>query len=193
MSPSAHGKEKVNGSHQALTRSATSESMSSEPSARTSGSTTPSNRSATDLADRSAHSVSPIGFPLAAYQLMAAGSLAYSRRRRTGCSRPKGDEAPREGGHLGVGVGPVVPGDLVVLAVGVVVALLGAAELVAAEQHAGRPRTAAGWRAGSRRWLRRSAMISGSSVGPSTPQFHERLSSVPSRLSSPLASLCLSS
>src|SRR5580693_9528402 len=31
-----------------------------------------------------------------------------------------------------------------------------------------------------------------SSVGPSAPQFHERLSEWPSRLSSPLASLCLS-
>ena len=41
-------------------------------------------------------------------------------------------------------------------------------------------------------WRQRSALISGSSVSPSTPQFHERLSSVPSRLSSPLASLCLS-
>ena len=39
-------------------------------------------------------------------------------------------------------------------------------------------------------WRRRSATISGSSVGPSTPWFHERLSSVPSRLPSPFASLC---
>ena len=34
-------------------------------------------------------------------------------------------------------------------------------------------------------------MIAGSVVGPSAPLFQERLSSVPSRLSSPLASLCL--
>ncbi len=38
-------------------------------------------------------------------------------------------------GEVGVDVLPVEPGDLVVLAVGVVVAALGAAELVAAEQH----------------------------------------------------------
>ena len=38
----------------------------------------------------------------------------------------------------------------------------------------------------------RSARISGSSVGPSAPQFHERLSSVPSWLPSPFASLCFS-
>ena len=41
-------------------------------------------------------------------------------------------------------------------------------------------------------WRARSALISGSSVSPSTPQFQERLSSVPSRLSSRLASLCFS-
>jgi hypothetical protein len=38
----------------------------------------------------------------------------------------------------------------------------------------------------------RSLRISGSSVGPSAPQFHDRLLSVPSRFSSPLASLCFS-
>src|SRR3954471_1068016 len=37
----------------------------------------------------------------------------------------------------------------------------------------------------------RSAMIFGSSVGPSTPQFQLLLSSAPSLLFSPLASLCL--
>jgi len=39
---------------------------------------------------------------------------------------------------------------------------------------------------------RRSDRMPSSSVGPSTPQFHEALSSVPSRLSSPFASLCFS-
>src|SRR5499427_996152 len=43
-----------------------------------------------------------------------------------------------------------------------------------------------------RRCLARRASTAGSSVGPSTPQFHDRLSSVPSRPPSPLASLCLS-
>ena len=38
----------------------------------------------------------------------------------------------------------------------------------------------------------RKLRISGSSVGPSAPQFHERLLLSPSRLSSPFASLCLS-
>ena len=41
-------------------------------------------------------------------------------------------------------------------------------------------------------WRLRSASIAGSSVGPSTPQFQLRLSSEPSRLFSPLASLCFS-
>ena len=35
-------------------------------------------------------------------------------------------------------------------------------------------------------------MTSGSSVGPSSPQFHDRLWLSPSRPPSPLASLCLS-
>src|SRR5262250_1713900 len=39
-------------------------------------------------------------------------------------------------------------------------------------------------------WRSRRAFTTGSSMGPSAPQFHEALSSVPSRLSSPLASLC---
>src|SRR5437660_817289 len=39
---------------------------------------------------------------------------------------------------------------------------------------------------------RRSASTFGSPVGPSTPLFHERLSSEPSRLSSRFFSLCLS-
>src|SRR5262249_34824487 len=38
-------------------------------------------------------------------------------------------------------------------------------------------------------WRERSAFTSGSSVGPSTPQFHDRLSSVPSLFPSPFASL----
>ncbi len=37
----------------------------------------------------------------------------------------------------------------------------------------------------------RRAFTAGSSAGPSAPQFHDRLSSLPSRPSSPLASLCL--
>ena len=41
-------------------------------------------------------------------------------------------------------------------------------------------------------WRALRAMIPGSSVGPSTPQFQERLFDSPSLLSSPLASLCLS-
>src|SRR3954447_15323801 len=40
-------------------------------------------------------------------------------------------------------------------------------------------------------WPSRRALTTGSSVSPSTPQLHERLSSVPSRLPSRLASLCL--
>jgi hypothetical protein len=82
------------------------------------------------------------------------------------------------------------PRSLVVLAIGVVVAALGAAHLVARR---------AAWHAlgqdsvASR--LRFCALAqrddAGSSVSPSTPWFQDWLSSAPSRLSSPLASLCL--
>ena len=41
-----------------------------------------------------------------------------------------------------------------------------------------------------RAWRLRSARTAGSSVGPSTPQFQLKLASEPSRLPSPLASLC---
>src|SRR6202167_944639 len=41
-------------------------------------------------------------------------------------------------------------------------------------------------------WRARNALTPGSSVGPSAPQFHARLLLSPSRLPSPLASLCLS-
>ena len=41
-------------------------------------------------------------------------------------------------------------------------------------------------------WRVRSALIAGSSVGPSQPQFQLSLSLDPSRLPSPLASLCFS-
>src|SRR3954463_9213473 len=43
-----------------------------------------------------------------------------------------------------------------------------------------------------RSWRRRSLLIASSVVGPSTPQFHERLSLCPSWLFSPFASLCFS-
>ncbi len=42
-------------------------------------------------------------------------------------------------------------------------------------------------------WRSRTSFTSASSVAPSTPQFQERLSSVPSRFSSPLAWLRLCS
>ncbi|CPU66495.1 Uncharacterised protein [Mycobacteroides abscessus] len=43
-----------------------------------------------------------------------------------------------------------------------------------------------------RRWRARSDRTSGSSVGPSAPQFQDRLWLSPSLLSSPFASLCFS-
>ena len=54
-----------------------------------------------------------------------------------------------------------------------------------------RPARGAASRAGCAAAARAARATSGSSVGPSTPQFQERLSSLPSRLSSRFASLCL--
>ena len=87
---------------------------------------------------------------------------------------------------------PVLPGDLVVLAPRVVVAALGPSHLVAARGSSGTPWDSRSVVSRLRCWRARSSRISGSSVGPSAPQFHDRLSSVPSRLSSRFASLCLS-
>ena len=47
---------------------------------------------------------------------------------------PQRDQLRGEVAQLQIRIGPVPPGDLVVLAVGVVVALLGPADLVAAEE-----------------------------------------------------------
>ena len=113
-------------------------------------------------------------------------------RRRKRVVLPQGNDPPREGEQLLVGVVPVEPRHLVVLAVGVVVAALRAAELVAGEQH----------RHALREEQRREqvsllAFAQGLQlrvfVGPSTPQFQLRLLSEPSRLSSRLASLRLRS
>ena len=55
-----------------------------------------------------------------------------------------------------------------------------------------RPGRAAAWRGSCAAGAPRSALIAGSSVGPSTPQFQDRLWLSPSLLPSPLASLCFS-
>ena len=68
---------------------------------------------------------------------------------------------------------PIEPADLVVLAIGVVVAILGARPSHRRRSSIGTP-----WERKSvvrkfRRCRSRKALISGSSVGPSAPQFHE--------------------
>ena len=57
------------------------------------------------------------------------------RRRKTGWAAAQRDEAAREVEERLVDGGPVVPGELGIVAVGVVVARLRAAQLVAAEEH----------------------------------------------------------
>src|SRR6266550_4714836 len=79
---------------------------------------------------------------------------------------------------------PVDPACFVILAIGVVVAGLRVGDFVA-----GQDQRHASWF--FRSW-RRSAVIVGSSVGPSWPQLVLWFSLAPSRLSSRLASLCFS-
>ena len=79
----------------------------------------------------------------------------------------------------------------VVLAIGVVVAALRAAEFVAREI-IGVPCDKISVASRLRNWRFRSACMLLSLVGPSAPQFQDRLSEWPSRLSSPFTSLCLS-
>ena len=114
-------------------------------------------------------------------------ALAQGGMLATQPERALGDLVDVEPGVVGP---PVDPGDLVVLAVGVVVATLGAAALVTGGDH----RDAVG-QAQRRHQVRGLPAAqrddAGSSVSPSTPKFQERLLSVPSRLPSPLASLCL--
>jgi hypothetical protein len=105
---------------------------------------------------------------------------------------PEGDDALTPLREVGVDVVPAEPRDLVVLAIGVVVAALRSAELVAAEEHGDalrqqqrRDEVAPLSRPQLPRWP-------GRSVGPSVPWFHDRLCDSPSLLSSPLASLCFS-
>ena len=86
---------------------------------------------------------------------------------------------------------PVDPGQLVVLAEPVVVALLSAAEFVSMADH----RNALGEQQGGEEiaLLARPQRVHLGIVGRSfVPQFHDRLWLSPSRLSSPLASLCFS-
>ena len=101
------------------------------------------------------------------------------------------DQASGEGQQLVVGLGPVEPGDGVVLAVGVVVTPGWPSS--SPPHSSGTPNDSSRVVSSARDCRARSSTTSGSSLGPSTPQFQDRLSSVPSRLASPLASLCLAS
>jgi len=111
---------------------------------------------------------------------------------KDGMGSAQGDEPAREVEQWLVDVVPVEPGELRVVAVGVVVAGLGAAQLVSAEQHGHALREEQGGQqvALLARSQRQDGVIVG---GTSTPQFQERLYDSPSRSPSPLAPLCLRS
>ena len=85
---------------------------------------------------------------------------------------------------------PIEPIRFVVLTVSVVVAVLRAPDFIAHQEH-GKPKRE---QRDGHEILHLAVSESLNFrivVGPSTPQFQLRLSSAPSRLSSPLASLCL--
>ena len=108
------------------------------------------------------------GFVLAVQELVAAqdGILVPQAREPADEGRSAACRRSR------LGERPVEPGDLVVLAIGVVVALLGAAELVAGEQHRRALRQEQAREHGACSTAAR-LLIAGSSLGPSTPQLAE--------------------
>jgi len=108
--------------------------------------------------------------------------------------RPKQDELTSEGVSALPSLPmplPVDPADFVVLAVSIAIAALASAYLVAAEQH-GHPLRQEQCRQEIAHCRLRSPAISGSSVGPSAPQFHCYCCPTRSWLSSLFASLCFS-
>ena len=127
----------------------------------------------------------------------AGSSLAVQEARRSAAPRGGGASAMSRAAKsvqraaLGaVGLRPVEPGDLVVLAIGVVVAALGAAELVAGQQHRRALRQEHAWRACARCTRRRG--VAGSPdrrSAPRRPSWPSSSRPWPSLLSSPLASL----
>ena len=86
---------------------------------------------------------------------------------------------------------PAQPGQVVVLAISVVVPFLGVAQFVAGQDHRHPLREHERGDEVAFLLFPQEAMMAGSSDGPSTPQFQLLLSSVPSRFSSSLSSLCL--
>ena len=131
----------------------------------------------------------------------ASGRAARPASARPGCRTapaPAGAPAisPRQNAaNLGVPLDevPVEPAELAVLAIGVVVAALRPADLVAHREHRHADREHRDREQVLAPGASRSASIAGSSVGPSTPQSQHRFWSLPSRLSSPFASLCFAS
>ena len=87
----------------------------------------------------------------------------WNQRRRRNTGWPRRSEISRrtKSTRSRSAAVPVVPGDLVVLAVGVVVAPLGPPDLVAAEEHRARPGTAGGSARKFRCWRRRQASTAG--------------------------------
>ena len=111
--------------------------------------------------------IAPVDFAAAvdAQLIRQPSCLAQRRQPLPQCDQP-GDEV-RQGE---IGPSPVDPGDLVVLAVGVVVAALRCGRVRRRRPASACPVRAAGWPAARAAGGPRSALIAGSVVAPSTPQ-----------------------
>ncbi len=120
---------------------------------------------------------------------MQKTGAAQHRMRLAECDKSRDIRGERRIVRPGRGV-PVEPGDAIVLAIGVVVAALGHAELVAGQQHRRAGSEEHRGQHGPPQPIPRRDWIAGSWVAPSTPQLAEKFSGWPSRLSSPFASLC---
>jgi hypothetical protein len=149
------------------------------------------------VAPNARHAVAPVagvsGSPCGATR---SGPGARGRRAGRCTSGVPGAGGAANGTDMGdeaqqvmVGLRPVHPGDLVVLAVGVVVAAWLWPSSCPRPAWAC-PGPAARWPAGRAAGAARRESTPGSSVGPSQPQFQLRLWPWPSRLPSWLASLC---
>ena len=195
----AAGIVKPSGSWCALKSSRKLSSCTGRPSSSSSRSASPFRNTANDFVCVCCQSSSTISWPSGLNQAMSptpaprtGRPLNHPRRRNAGCPACRWMRRRVNCEQLLVDVVPVEPRDLVVLAVGVVVPALRAADLVAAEQHRNALREEQRRQDVALLPRSQSTLTAASSVGPSAPQFHDRLWLSPSLPFSPFASLCFS-
>ena len=203
LAPRAGGSVNGIGSWWPLSRSRKRSSTIRSPR-RSVPTSSPLRKAPTQRACGSCHCSSVISVPSGSNQAMSGSAgpppgtrivrpWKNRRRRNVGCVAPERDErATVKVSRSSSSVRPVDPGDLVVLAVGVVVAAAACGRARRRAAASARPGSATAWPGSCAAAGPGSASTSGSSVGPSTPQFQLRLCVSPSSPPSPLASLCFS-